>query len=177
MSHVHRPLLPLLALMTLAGCQSLQSQDNFLGLITPYRIEIVQGNAVTQEQAAQVKPGATRVQVRDILGSPLVTDLFHADRWDYVFTIRRPGKAPLTRSVVAFFEGDRLLRLDAPPDLPTEREFVAQISRTAATGKAPVLELSPEQRAALPKPAPVAAAAADKPQGAARAYPPLEPAP
>src|SRR6185503_19159153 len=98
------------AIAALGGCASLESEGNLLGLITPYRIDIVQGNVVTKEQLALVRPGMSRVQVRDVLGSPLVSDVFHADRWDYVFTIRRPGAQPQRRSIVAFFEGDRLLR-------------------------------------------------------------------
>src|SRR5438094_346202 len=82
------------ALAALAGCSSISSEGNLLGVITPYRIEIVQGNVVTKEQLALLRPGASRVQVRDALGSPLLTDLFHADRWDYVFTIKRPGTQP-----------------------------------------------------------------------------------
>jgi outer membrane protein assembly factor BamE len=84
-------LLLALAVAGLAGCGSLQSSDNFLGVVTPYRVEVVQGNVITSEQSAMVKPGLTRAQVRDVLGSPLLTDIFHADRWDYVFTIRRQG--------------------------------------------------------------------------------------
>ncbi len=171
-----RAALLLLPATLLAGCTALQSsEDNFLGVVTPYRIEVVQGNVVTQEQVALIKPGMSREQVRDVLGSPLLTDLFHADRWDYVFTIRRQGTPPQRRSVVAHFKGDQLERLEAPA-LPSEREFVASISRTSATGKAPVLALSDEARQALPKPAPQPAAAPDAtaPQGAARPYPPLE---
>lgn len=159
----------------LGGCESLQSEGNLLGLITPYRIDIVQGNVVTKEQLALVHPGMSRTQVRDVLGSPLLTDLFHADRWDYVFTIKRPGTAPQQRSIVALFEGDKLLRVEAP-ELPSEREFVASISRTSASGRPPVLELSPEQRAALPVPAQAAAAASEpEARAPAREYPPLEP--
>ena len=121
------------SIAALGGCASLQSDGSLLGLITPYRIDIVQGNVVTKEQLALVRPGMSRVQVRDVLGSPLVTDVFHADRWDYVFTIKRPGTQPQLRSVVALFEGDRLLRVEAP-ELPSEREFVASISRTSASG-------------------------------------------
>src|SRR5678815_1208073 len=84
------------AALLLAGCSSLQSSQGFLSRITPYRLEIVQGNVVTQEQAAQIKPGMNRAQVRDILGSPLLTDPFHADRWDYVFSIRRRGTEPVS---------------------------------------------------------------------------------
>ena len=115
----------------------------------------------------------TRVQVRDMLGSPLLTDPFHADRWDYIFTILRPGTPPQRRSVVARFEGDRLLSIEAP-DLPSEREFVAQISRTSATGKVVTLELTPEQRAALPVPPKPPATAPEPESGPLRAYPPLE---
>lgn len=164
------------AVCGLGGCASLQSEGTLLGLITPYRIDIVQGNVVTKEQLALVRPGMTRVQVRDMLGSPLVTDVFHADRWDYVFTINRPGTQPQRRSIVAFFESDRLLRIEAP-ELPSEREFVASISSTSASGKLPQLELTPEQRAALPVPTKPAAPAPtpDAPAGPVREYPPLEP--
>lgn len=169
-----RALLAAALAAALGGCASLQSEGNLLGLITPYRIDIVQGNVVTKEQLALVRPGMSRVQVRDILGSPLVADVFHADRWDYVFTIKRPGTQPQRRSIVAFFEGDKLLRIEAP-ELPSEREFVASISRTSASGKAPTLELTAEQRAALPVP-PKPAAPTPEPEaaGAVRDYPPLE---
>lgn len=155
-----------------AGCASLQSSDSFLGVITPYRIDIVQGNVVTKEQAAQIKPGMTREQVRDILGSPMLTDIFHANRWDYVFTIKRPGTEPQRRSIVARFEGDTLKSLEAP-DLPSEQEFVASISRIKP-GKSPVLELTDAQKQALPKPPPQPTAEA-QPAGPVRTYPPLEP--
>jgi outer membrane protein assembly factor BamE len=111
------------------------------------------------------------VQVRDLLGSPLLADPFHADRWDYVFTIERPGTQPQRRSVVARFEGDKLLNIEAP-DLPSEREFVAQISRTSATGKVVALELTPEQRAALPVPPKQPATAPEPETGPVRTYPP-----
>ncbi len=163
------------AVAGLFGCSSLSSEDNLLGVITPYRIDIVQGNVVTKEQIALVKPGMSRVQIRDLLGSPLVTDLFHANRWDYVFTIKRPGTQPQRRSIVALFDGDKLQRLDAPDDLPAEREFVATISRFSGSDKVVALELTDEQRKALPTPAKPAAETAPPPAGPARTYPPLEP--
>jgi len=168
-----RTLAATLATGVLSGCMSLSAEDNVLGFITPYRIDIVQGNVVTKEQLALVRPGMSRVQVRDLLGSPLLTDLFHSDRWDYVFTIKRPGTQPQRRSVVATFEGDKLLKIEAP-ELPSEREFVALISRTAASGKAVALELTPEERAALPVPPKPATPAPEPELGPARAYPPLE---
>ena len=119
-------------LAALAGCQSLQNSDSFLGVITPYRVEVVQGNVITSEQVALVKPGLTRAQVRDVLGSPLLTDPFHADRWDYVFTIRRQGAEPQLRSVVVLFKNDVLASIEGAEDLPSEREFVASIDTARA---------------------------------------------
>ena len=162
-------------LAALAGCASLQSSDSLFGVITPYRIEIVQGNVVTREQAEAVKTGMSRAQVRDILGSPLLTDIFHGDRWDYVFTIRRQGAEPQRRSIVLFFDGDRLLRMEAP-DLPSEREFVATIDTAKTPRTPPNLMLTEEQIKALPAPAASAASSAEGPAAPpARSYPPLEP--
>jgi outer membrane protein assembly factor BamE len=163
----------LLAATMLAGCGSLQSSDNFLGFITPYRVEVVQGNVLTKEQVALVKPGQTRAQVRDVLGSPLLTDSFHADRWDYVFTIRRQGAAPQQRQVVVLFDGDKLKSISAQ-DLPSERDFVASIDTVKSSKKAPPLSLTPEEMKALPAPLPPEPAASAA-EGPLRAYPPLEP--
>jgi outer membrane protein assembly factor BamE len=171
------PLLAAAALAALAGCQSLQSSDSFLGVITPYRIEIVQGNVVTQEQVQAVRRGMSRAQVRDILGSPLLTDVFHADRWDYVFTIRRQGAEPQRRSIVVRFDGEVMKSIETGGELPSEREFVASIDTFKTRRNAPPLELTPDQVEALPvprrPPAPEPPAAA--PAAPARTYPPLEP--
>jgi outer membrane protein assembly factor BamE len=166
-----------LIVATLAGCSSFQPQtDRLLGVITPYRIDIMQGNVVTKEQAALVKPGMSREQVRDLLGSPLLSSAFHGDRWDYVFTLRRQGVEPQRRSVVAYFKDDKLERLEAP-DLPSEREFVSSVRPASrGGGSEPVLVLSDEQKRALPIPVKSETPATVQPQGAARTYPPLEPA-
>lgn len=161
----------LAAAALLAGCESLQRTDSFLGVITPYRIDIVQGNAITREQAAMVRPGLTRLQVRDILGTPLIADPFHANRWDYIFSLRRPNTDVQRRSVVVHFDGD-VVRSVEVPELPTEREFVASISRFKDL-RAPKLELTDEERQALPAPARREAPPAE-PVGPVRDYPPLE---
>jgi outer membrane protein assembly factor BamE len=158
------------------GCSSLQSSDSLLGVITPYRMEIVQGNVVTREMAAAIKPGMTRSQVREVLGSPLLTDIFHADRWDYVFTIRRQGANYQQRRVTVLFDGEGMKSFEAD-ELPSERDFVASID-TQRSGRVPPLELTEEQLKALPAPATPASAAtataAAPAQGPARSYPPLE---
>jgi outer membrane protein assembly factor BamE len=172
----HGALVLTLGCAALAGCGTrAQATDSFLGFITPYRIEIVQGNAVTKEQAAQVRQGMSREQVQAILGTPMLTDPFHADRWDYVFSLRRPGIEAQRRVVVAYFRDNRLDRLVTPNDLPTEAEFVAAIV-PARKVTVPALELTEAQRKALPVPAPRAAdASTQTPAGPARDYPPLEP--
>lgn len=156
------------------GCASLQSSDNFLGVVTPYRLEIVQGNVVTQEQIERVKPGMTRAQVRDVMGSPLLADPFHGDRWDYVFTIRRQGAEPQRRVIVLLFDGERLKSVDAPP-LPSERDFVASIDTFKSKRDAGTLALTDEQRQALPAPRAKPPEPAPAPVGPVRDYPPLEP--
>jgi outer membrane protein assembly factor BamE len=158
----------------LAACSSLDSSDNFLGVITPYRIEVVQGNVVTREMAAAVRPGMSRTQVRDILGSPLLTDIFHTDRWDYMFTIRRQGTAPQQRRVTAYFDGERLARIEAD-ELPTEQEFVDSIDTFKRRGDPPSLQLTEAQLKALPAP-PARSAEEAPPEAPVRTYPPLEPA-
>jgi outer membrane protein assembly factor BamE len=168
------PFAATLAALVLAGCSSLKNpEQSFLGVLTPYRIDVVQGNVVTKEQMARVQPGMTREQVRLVLGSPLLADPFHANRWDYIFTIRRQGAEPQRRSIVLKFDGERLASVEAP-ELPSEREFVAAIDPARRAANPPQLELSEEQRKALPvpakpEPAPVPASAPT------RVYPPLEP--
>ncbi len=161
----------LLGTLLLGGCASVKSTDSLFGLITPYKIDIVQGNVVTQEQRALLKPGLTRSQVRDVLGTPLLTDAFHADRWDYIFTIRRPGTEAQRRDVIVRFDGDLVKSVESP-ELPSESEFVASIS-PPIKAKPRTLALTEAQIGALPvppKPAPPAAAAS----APVRDYPPLE---
>lgn len=166
------------AVLMAGGCATReQATDSFFGLITPYRIDIVQGNAVTKEQVAQVKPGMSREQVRALLGSPMLTDPFHGERWDYLFSLRRPGTDVQRRNVTAWFDGDKLKKLDAPDNLPSEVEFVASIAPAWKITAPRVLELTDEERKALPAPkkAAGAAPAAAEATGPARSYPPLEP--
>lgn len=162
------------AVLALSACSSLVGHDDrFMAVVPLYRVEIVQGNVVTKEAAERVKPGMTRDQVRDLIGSPMVTDAFHANRWDYVFSIRRQGTSAQARRLVALFDGDVLKSLEVPPDLPTEKEFVASINTFKAQGTGPKMDLSEAERAALPKPVRAAPAEAEA-AGATSAFPPLE---
>ena len=159
----------------LLACGSLDSASNrIVGLVTPYKVDIVQGNFVSKEQATLLKPGATRAQVRDILGTPLLMSIFHADQWDYVFTFQRQGLPSQLRKLTVSFKGDVLDRIDTEP-MPSEADFVASLDSGRQSRKVPVLELSDESLKQLPVPA---KKVDPKPLAPLpTSYPPLEPAP
>lgn len=161
--------------VTLSACGSVDNASHRLvNIVRPYKIDIVQGNFVSSEQLAALKEGMSRGQVKNILGTPLLTDVFHADRWDYVFTFNRQGVEPQARKVTVFFNGDVMARVEADP-LPTEAEFVASLDSGRKSGAVPVLEMSPESLKASAKPEPVAPAPSAQPVGTPPAvYPPLE---
>lgn len=165
------------ALLALGACGSLSERMPTLsGLITPYRVDILQGNVVTREQVAALKPGMPREQVRNILGSPLLASVFHADRWDYVFTLQRQGQEPQRRRVAVFFKGDVMERFEAD-ELPTEAEFVASLDAKRRGGETPVLEATEAQLKAFaernkPQSPPPPTSAASQP--ATTNFPPLE---
>lgn len=81
------------------------------GVLSPYRIDVRQGNMVTQEMVAQLRPGLTKDQVRFILGTPLLTDVFHADRWDYVYRLKKGNGDTEQRHFVVYFDGGKLIRV------------------------------------------------------------------
>lgn len=169
------------ALVALSGCSSLKdvgsSVSTLGGLITPYKIDIVQGNVVTREQVEALQPGMSREQVRNILGTPLLASVFHADRWDYVFTFRRQGQELQQRKVAVFFNGAVMDRVEAD-ELPSEAEFVASLDVRRKPGKPPVLEASEEELKAFQAKnasAPAASTAPAAPVAAPQtSYPPLE---
>ena len=163
-------------LTAVAGCSSLDSASNRLAsVVTPYRLDVVQGNFVSREQVEALAPGMSRQQVRDILGTPLVTSLFHAERWEYVFTIKRPGEDIQTRKLTVFFQGDLLQRFEGDP-MPSETEFVATLGSRSTKGKVPVLEAPDAQLARFPAPEPAARTRAAVPAQpvTTTSYPPLE---
>ena len=114
------------------------------------------------------------MQVRDLLGTPLITSVFHANRWDYAFTIRRQGAEPLHRKLSVFFEGEAMARVESD-ELPLEAEFAARLDTRRPSGKPPVLEASPEALSTFKSRAPAATSASPASQAPLPDYPPLEP--
>ena len=106
--------------------------------VTPYRMDIQQGNFVTQEAVSQLRKGMSRDQVRFLLGTPLVTDIFHANRWDYVFYREPAGGAREQRRLAVYFDTEgRLDRVDGdvmPSRAPDE---AAPAAPAAASGARP----------------------------------------
>jgi outer membrane protein assembly factor BamE len=163
--------------LCLGACSSVgDGARGALTAITPYKVSVVQGNFVSKEQVALLKSGMTRQQAREILGTPLLTDIFHADRWDYVFTIHRQGVEPQQRRLTLHFKGDVLDRFEGDP-MPSEEEFVATLDTRRNSGKPPTLEATEDQlkKYAPPKDdKPSAAAPATPAAPLPAAYPPLE---
>ncbi|CAN0072997.1 unnamed protein product [Phaeothamnion confervicola] len=128
----------------LSACSYLPSMPSMpsISAIKPYRIDIQQGNFLSQETVSQLKKGMTREQVRFVLGTPLVTDIFHPDRWDYVYYRELQDGKTDRRNISVFFEQDRLARVsgDVTPAAQGQKDAPVPKPATSAPDapKAPV---------------------------------------
>ena len=124
---MRRFLFSILFFSLLAGCSAIQK-------IGPHRIDVQQGNALDPESVARLKPGLSRSQVRFLLGTPLVVDPFHNDRWDYVYVFYEAGKLVEQKRITLFFDGETLARIegDMPATVPAAQ---ASDSLPSADGK------------------------------------------
>lgn len=109
--------------------------QKLLNIITPYRINIQQGNFVSQEMLARIQPGMTKEQVRFALGTPLLTDLFHSARWDYLFRLQKPNGQITNNRVIIYFEDNRVARI-VNDELPEETQYLESIAGPAPKKKA-----------------------------------------
>ena len=89
-------------LVSFGGCSS----------FSPYKMDIRQGNYITPEMRKKVKVGMSRQQVSSILGSPLVSDVFHANRWDYIYRFEEKTKLVEQQRLTVYFEGEFVSRID-----------------------------------------------------------------
>lgn len=105
--------------LLLAGCGS---WSNPIDSLRPYKIDIQQGNAIDQDMLAKLKPGMTPAQVRFILGSPMLEDSFHPNRWDYVYRYQKAGKLTEQRRVTVVFENERLKGVEGDVVVAQPRE-------------------------------------------------------
>jgi outer membrane protein assembly factor BamE len=155
----------ILLLIVLAGCK----QVPMLPGISAYKIDIQQGNYVTQDMVAKLKPGMSKSQVRFALGTPLVVDPFHSDRWDYIYVLQKGGRTVEQRRIIVVFEGDKLIRIDGDvvPSAPaaTAERAPDTAKRGPSTGDA-----APASSAGASMPA--AAGASAVPEAAVEAHKP-----
>ena len=79
--------------------------------LKPYKIDIQQGNVVTQEMVSKLRQGMTRSQVKFVMGTPLVTDPFHPERWDYFYKFDKGGQPREERRLTLIFEGEKLTKV------------------------------------------------------------------
>ena len=100
--------LAICALLALASC------GNNFGFPGVYRIDVEQGNVVTEEMVEQLRPGLNRRQVRYIMGTPLIEDAFHEDRWDYRYLLRNGNETRATTQLTLWFDGDELIGAEGP---------------------------------------------------------------
>lgn len=106
--------------------QTVQKSKLF-GVVPVYRADIQQGNFISKEMVAQLKVGMTPEQVRFVLGTPLLTDLFHENRWDYPFRVKKGDGETTSSRVVVFFNEGRVSHFDGG-DLPEEKDYLLRIT-------------------------------------------------
>jgi outer membrane protein assembly factor BamE len=102
-------------------------------IVNEYKIDVQQGNVLTQEMVSQLKPGQTKDQVRFILGTPVLADVFHANRWDYVYRLQKGSTGVVEeRKFAVFFDADGRLERVAG-DVTAAQESDATAAPVAST--------------------------------------------
>ena len=137
---VMRHIILILALLC-ASCSS------GLPSIKPYKMDIQQGNVVTSKMLLQLRPGMNRSQVRFIMGTPLIQDSFHKNRWDYFYQMRKGGKIIEQRRVILEFEDEALKRVRGDVIPAGSGQELAEPAPVTESGKAPAKE--PEKKKGL----------------------------
>ncbi|MEP6657454.1 MAG: outer membrane protein assembly factor BamE [Betaproteobacteria bacterium] len=116
------------AALSAAGCATLDTYIPTARSFGVYKLDINQGNFLTQDLVDKLKVGQTKPQVRTVLGTPLITSAFRDNRWDYVYEFTRQGRVTEHRNFVVYFVDDKLARWEGD-EMPTS---AAEANRTAA---------------------------------------------
>ena len=160
----------------LSGCSTIDDPvARAIRKVTPYRVEVVQGNFVSKEQVQALRVGMSRNQVKDILGTPLIASVFHSDRWDYAFTIVRKGTQPQQRQLSVYFKDNVYVRFEGD-DWPSESEIAERIAVPEDRKVVPRLEATSKELEKFQKNASAPVNTTLKPAAppADKVYPPLE---
>jgi len=95
-----------------------------------YKMTVQQGNIITEPMVSRIELGMNREQVRYVLGTPLLTDMFHTNRWDYIYTIRRGHNPMETKRLTLWFEDDQLASIDGFAETAPDAALAAQEDET-----------------------------------------------
>ena len=121
------PALAVVAVAALAGCASVREYLPSFDSLAVYKIDINQGNYLSQDMVDRLKPGMSKQQVKLVLGTPLITSAFRDNRWDYVYEFSRQGKVREHRKFTVWFADDKLARWEGDK-MP---ESVVELNRSA----------------------------------------------
>ena len=131
------PMVVVAVALAASGCSTMTSPfDNFIPYVSQfgiYKLDINQGNYLSQDMVDKLKEGQTRQQVRTVLGTPLLTSVFRDNRWDYLYEYRKNGRLQTHRQFTVYFQGDVLSRWEGD-EMP---KSVLELNRTAATRDLP----------------------------------------
>jgi outer membrane protein assembly factor BamE len=116
---------------SLAGCSTLETYMPVVSQLGVYKIDVNQGNYLSQDMVDKLKVGMTKPQVRTVLGTPLVNSAFRDHRWDYVYEFTRQGKMREHRQFTVYFVDEKVARWEGD-EMP---QSVVELNR-AATDKA-----------------------------------------
>lgn len=119
-----------LSSVLLASCSNF---SNYLPTFTPYKIEIRQGNLITQDMRSKIKVGMTQSQVKAALGAPLINDIYHADRWDYLYRLDTKGNTVDNQRLTLYFKNGALASIDDAT--PLKSNAAATTTQEQSNGK------------------------------------------
>lgn len=129
-----------LLLAVLAGCSSFSELPDVTSMLSPYRIDVRQGNYITQDMVVKLKAGQSKDQVRFILGSPLIEEAFHRERWDYIYRLKPGHGEVIERTFAVYFVDDKLARVSG--DVIAETPEAAAADQKNAADKTKVIDIS-----------------------------------
>jgi len=137
-------------LPALALCFSLAACSNVPRFFNEYKIDIQQGNVLSQDMVAQLKPGQTKDQVRFLLGTPMIADMFHQQRWDYLYSFKNGATGQIqSRRFSVFFDGEgSLSRVEGDVAVADVAELTTPVARSRVVD----LGAIPEGGVAMPPP-------------------------
>ena len=161
MSQKNNHLIPILVLLLIGGCKQMPEMSMPTLGLGPHKIDIQQGNVITQDMIDKLQPGMTRNQVRFVLGTPLLVDPFRTDRWDYVYSLKKRGELLEQRQLKVFFKDDKMVRYEG--DVVSDTRPGAESAAGAKLASKPVAAAAKPEPVATPPSKPVAPVAQTTP--------------